>query len=415
MSNARDKANIPSLNFSSTGIDDNATSTAITIDSSENVGIGTTSPSGKLDVATGSSGANFRYDTASTFLSILPEDANGDVSLRFRANSGSAPDLLFKSDNGSEIVRFTNSGNVGIGTTTIRTNALLNVNGGINSETGLLGKSLNDSFTLNGQTQPNYGVNFSASIGVPSGISGYRGLAFATSATERMRIDSSGNVGIGTSSPNSQLDITNTTGASGLELHRNFSGNVSGPTNAGGLDFTLTDTATSNQVVAKINAQGEAGTGDAFGGIMRFLTSASSGTSTERMRIDSSGNLKFNSGYGSVATAYGCRAWVNFNGQGTIAIRESGNVSSLTDLGTGFYQINFTTAMPDVNYAVSGMSRGYNDGASNPSNFTTTAIDRDTNSLSTGFVKICAGRTGGSGSTSSEFLDMETQTVAVFR
>ena len=44
MSNARDKANIPSLNFSSTGIDDNATSTAITIDSSENVGIGTSSP-----------------------------------------------------------------------------------------------------------------------------------------------------------------------------------------------------------------------------------------------------------------------------------------------------------------------------------------------------------------------------------
>ena len=128
-----------------------------------------------------------------------------------------------------------------------------------------------------------------------------------------------------------------------------------------------------------------------------------------------SGDFKMNSGYGSVATAYGVRAWVNFDGQGTIAIRESGNVSSLTDLGTGFYQINFTTAMPDVNYAVCGMSRGYDDGASNPSNFTTTAIDRDADAISTGFVKICAGRTGPSGSTSSDFLDMETQTVAVFR
>ncbi len=63
-------------------------------------------------------------------------------------------------------------------------------------------------------------------------------------------------------------------------------------------------------------------------------------------------NLKFNSGYGSVATAYGCRAWVNFNGTGTPAIREDGNVSSITDNNTGDYTINFTTAMPDRNYAV---------------------------------------------------------------
>jgi hypothetical protein len=60
----------------------------------------------------------------------------------------------------------------------------------------------------------------------------------------------------------------------------------------------------------------------------------------------------FNSGYGSVATAYGCRAWVNFNGTGTIAIRASGNVSSLTDNGVGDYTVNFTTAMADINYSV---------------------------------------------------------------
>jgi hypothetical protein len=64
------------------------------------------------------------------------------------------------------------------------------------------------------------------------------------------------------------------------------------------------------------------------------------------------GLLQFNSGYGSVATAYGCRAWVNFNGTGTVAIRASGNVSSITDNGTGNYTVNFTTAMPDTNYAV---------------------------------------------------------------
>jgi hypothetical protein len=70
-----------------------------------------------------------------------------------------------------------------------------------------------------------------------------------------------------------------------------------------------------------------------------------------------SGDLSFNSGYGSAAVAYGCRSWVNFNGTGTVAIRASGNVSSITDNGTGDYTVNFTTAMPDENYSISGFAR----------------------------------------------------------
>jgi hypothetical protein len=49
---------------------------------------------------------------------------------------------------------------------------------------------------------------------------------------------------------------------------------------------------------------------------------------------------------------YTCKAWVNFNGTGTVAIRASGNVSSITDLGTGSYRVNLTTAMSDANYAI---------------------------------------------------------------
>jgi hypothetical protein len=74
-------------------------------------------------------------------------------------------------------------------------------------------------------------------------------------------------------------------------------------------------------------------------------------------QFDSSANFKFNSGYGSVAVAYGCRAWVNFNGTGTPAIRASGNVSSITDNGTGNYTLNFTTALTDTNYGVSAWCR----------------------------------------------------------
>ena len=95
---------------------------------------------------------------------------------------------------------------------------------------------------------------------------------------------------------------------------------------------------------------------------------------TEVMRLDSSANLKFNSGYGSVATAYGCRAWVNFNGTGTVAIRASGNVSSITDNNTGDYTVNFTTAMPDANYSVSGSCGRDND---RTDNLNTTSIASD--------------------------------------
>jgi hypothetical protein len=60
------------------------------------------------------------------------------------------------------------------------------------------------------------------------------------------------------------------------------------------------------------------------------------------------------------APIYACRAWVNFNGTGTVAIRASGNVSSITDIGTGYYTVNFITAMEDVNYSAVTTS-GYED------------------------------------------------------
>jgi hypothetical protein len=88
------------------------------------------------------------------------------------------------------------------------------------------------------------------------------------------------------------------------------------------------------------------------------LTLKSAGTTG--VTIDTSQNLQFNSGYGSVATAYGCRAWVSFNGTGTVAIRASGNVSSITDNGVGVYTINFTIAMPDINYSLVSMGKDAN-------------------------------------------------------
>ena len=71
------------------------------------------------------------------------------------------------------------------------------------------------------------------------------------------------------------------------------------------------------------------------------------------VKIDASDNFQINSGYGSASTAYGCRAWVNFDGNGP-TIRGSGNISSISRPATGKYIVNFSTGLPDTNYAVVG-------------------------------------------------------------
>ena len=147
-------------------------------------------------------------------------------------------------------------------------------------------------------------------------------LALQTAGTTAVTVDASQNVGIGTASPGARVDVRTAALGTALQLSddTNYGANFIGI--SGGLKLVMNGTQT-------------------------FAIFQST---NERMRIDSSGNLQFNSGYGSAATAYGCRAWVNFNGTGTPAIRGSGNVSSITDNGTGDYTVNFTTAMPDINY-----------------------------------------------------------------
>ncbi len=70
-----------------------------------------------------------------------------------------------------------------------------------------------------------------------------------------------------------------------------------------------------------------------------------------------SGNIKYDKWINDDSSEnYKCRAWVNFNGTGTVAIRASGGVSSITDNGAGDYSVNFTTAMSDANYNGIGLA-----------------------------------------------------------
>jgi hypothetical protein len=133
------------------------------------------------------------------------------------------------------------------------------------------------------------------------------------------------------------------------------------------------------------------------------LTLHSAGTTA--VTIDTSQNLQFNSGYGSVATAYGCRAWVNFDGTGTVAIRASGNVSSITDNGTGQYTVNFTTAMPDVNYCFQISAQDANNGMGVP-----TAQADPTRAITTSALPIIYNYPP-----DAAFYDAPVFTVAIFR
>jgi hypothetical protein len=98
-------------------------------------------------------------------------------------------------------------------------------------------------------------------------------------------------------------------------------------------------------------------TGGAATGNGMFLPATNAvGISTngvERHRIASDGaQSSVIPGGSTLLPEFKCRAWVNFNGTGTVAIRGSGNVSSVADYGVGEYGPTFTTAMPDVNWSL---------------------------------------------------------------
>jgi hypothetical protein len=107
------------------------------------------------------------------------------------------------------------------------------------------------------------------------------------------------------------------------------------------------------------------------------------------------------------APSYRARAWVNFNGQGTVAIRSSGNVSSITDRGTGRYSVNFSTAMPDNGYStVASASKWDNNDDANVD------LTIGTNNLiqtsSTAYLTVGAG-------TNTTTQDPNVACVAIFR
>ena len=145
----------------------------------------------------------------------------------------------------------------------------------------------------------------------------------------------SGNVGIGVS-PDTSLHVAGVAKASlGFQFGNSY-------LYEGATDQANMRIGTDGPYLEFIDAgSGVAEVGNASGPL------ALTASGTERLRIESNGNLQHLS-----KPAYFARAWVNFKGTGTVSIRESGNVSSVTDLGTGDYRVNFSTAMTDADYSI---------------------------------------------------------------
>lgn len=192
-------------------------------------------------------------------------------------------------------------------------------------------------------------VNFSA---------GTKDVFITLAAARTVQQDASENVGIGTTAPAVRLHaVTSTATTNAVTQVLRVDSQSTGTPAAGigvGIQFATETAANNTEIGATIEAITTDVTSASEDFDLSFKTMAAGATAAERMRLTSTGNLQFNSGYGSVATAYGVRAWVTFNGTGTVAINGSGNVSSITDSNTGRFIVNFTNSFPDANYSVVG-------------------------------------------------------------
>lgn len=193
-------------------------------------------------------------------------------------------------------------------------------------------------------------------------------------------------------------DLTGNVNSPGISTFSQLNVTQSNPTN---LNVSgVTTVSVGSTVAPSISPTGNSSTGIFFPSSDAVAISYGG---TEALRVDNSGNIQFDSGYGSVATVYGCRAWVNFNGSGTVAIRASGNVSSISDIGTGDYRVNFTALMSDANYAtvVSVEERG--------TTVFTSSNDTFNQTTSQAVINVMLGNSA------INYFDAEQVNVAIFR
>lgn len=427
--------------------------TALTIDASQNVGIGVTNPEQKLDVnGTIVARGNVEIKSGNNTFYRNSDNTNAYFIVNGGATGSANATLQFIQNGVAERMRIDASGNVGIGTSSL-SGARLDIVGAINNSLTTFSTADVASQVINntngaalGQTSKllfrNGGYNVAGIAGVYTNYNGVGdisgALVFGTQTnvaggiTERMRIDSGGNVGIGTNNPGAKLDVTaatgnafqfitaQTTNQSAYLLLRNTADNYNNYiyTLGGELRITQQNAVSESKVTVftqntermRIDSAGDVGIGvtspagklDVAGTVLagplelagqfEAINGAGSVWNKVMLRNDSADfyillsdtiasrtaattaswnalrpfAISMSTGAVSLDAssqglrvggnpAYVCRAWVNFDGTAaTLTPRAQGNISSIADGGVGLYTLNFTTAMIDTLYATVG-------------------------------------------------------------
>ena len=324
------------LGFSTAGVN------AVTIDASQNVTV-----TGSFITPTIAGGTT----------------ASSTLTLESTTGAGTSDSILFKT--GSQQTRMTidTSGNVGVGTSSpdakLRVNGTTKIGEGVASNTSKL--MVNTISGVAAGIQLYQDGNESWIINNPASSTA---LTFANSNTERMRIDSSGNVGIGTSSPGDKLQVTNNANSALFIRASNTNTGVSSRaglysvSDTGQGQFgTVSSTWTADPVVSanETFAYGSSGLVLYAGGStfpLRFSTNAS-----ERMRIDSSGNVGIGTSTPStkltVVAATNSGIVVNDGTVNTIIYNSSGGISSIGTTTNHAVQL-YTNNAPRVTIDTSG-------------------------------------------------------------
>jgi hypothetical protein len=335
---------------------------AMRIDSSGNVGIGATSLTvTSLRVSKDITGGTTAYGV---FLDGAFQPSVTSSAVYFGTNatavSGTTTNIIHYRANQSTL-----------GTATVSAQY------GFQSDNSLIGATNNYAFNASNTAAVTAGktaYGFRSDIDIATGGGTTYGFYASGTATNYF----GAKVGIGTLTPDGSLEVAGTspsqyltkystdTSASQFVIRKSrgteasktvvVSGDNIGQISFNGYDGSNFSLAAS--ILAEVD--GTPGANDMPGRLLFRVSPNGSASVVTQATINENGLFSFNSGYGSAAAAYGCRAWVSFDGTGTLAVRGSGNVDTVTDNGTGDYSISIDINMPDANYSavVSGGTGG---------------------------------------------------------
>jgi hypothetical protein len=319
-----------SINYSATS----SANSKFLIDTSGNVGIGTSSPSANLHIANSGVPTIRLEDSGSSQYAQIFTNNDDLVIGSDEGNTGSLSSIAFRVD-ASEKMRIDTSGNVGIGTSSPSsvlhvsdtTQPQITMQDSTNSSFGrITGGGTTGSLTL----EADYTNTKAGTV-----------MTFNVDNTERMRIDSSGNVGIGTSSPAAKLDVAETDNVTyssssvqgDLIISRKNSANT--VNQVVGLEFDITGWSGSTTGVAGISA---IQTGSNQSSAALAFQTRNSGTVAERMRIDSSGNVGIGTSSPTAKLHVGAVSNIVGNLSPTAVIIGDINTSGSEETTLGIYQ-----------------------------------------------------------------------------